>query len=175
MLGSSHFVGRSFRALRSKIAVNAKSQSRSYYRPRYLSSSSLLAEWCYGYYDESGVPRFGEPTYTSSLGDEFNGSRGNNLKSSSVSPLTMTAFDDAMPEPRFSSVNEEYDSYDGGDGSGKSVDFGFTAAELAMVAARAEAEAANATTTPAPKPKPSESDAWDDLESSITGEWSSSS
>ena len=119
MLGSSHFVGRSFRALRSKIAVNAKSQSRSYYRPRYLSSSSLLAEWCYGNYDESGVPRFGEPTYTSSLGDEFNGSRGNNLKSSSVSPLTMTAFDDAMPEPRFSSVNENYDSYDGGDGVGK--------------------------------------------------------
>ena len=68
-----------------------------------------------------------------------------------MSPLTMTAFDDAMPEPRFSSVNENYDSYDGGDGSGKSVDFGFTAAELAMVAARAEAEAVQSPSATLPR------------------------
>ena len=77
-------------------------QTRRYYRPRYLSSSSLLAEWCYGNFDESEMSRFGSPMF----GEDIKGSRGNNLKS--VSPLTMASYDNAMPEPRLPSDGDKY-------------------------------------------------------------------
>ena len=160
MFSQTRQLTRSLRLVRSKSAQalsfpqSRVFQSRCYYRPRYLSSSSLLAEWCYGSFDENGMDRFGSPAY----GEDKKGAQKNNLKS--VSPLTIAAFDDAMPEPRLTSNSDNYGTYVGdGNGGGGGMDLGFTEAELALVAARAEAEAASTVVAQ----KSSESEAWEDL------------
>ena len=127
----------------SKPGHNLKTK-RTYYHPRYLSSTSVLAEWTYGSFDENvDEYRYGGHSYD------------NKSKSSksSVSPLSMAAFEDAVPQPR---NNRGLDTGE----STAFMDLGFTPAELAVVA---EAEAKSKAELEAKKKGANEGDKWEDL------------
>lgn len=100
---------------------------REYHQPRYLSSATLLAEWCYGSYDDLGLPEEG-----GGLARLTPSGNGGALDSSVSSDDSRTHSKRMIVSPlQMSSIsNPNVDSFANDDGG---ANLGFTPEEMEMV------------------------------------------